>query len=360
MDIKTKGFFSQNLLNWNNNTNKRQMPWKGEKDPYKIWLSEIILQQTRVEQGWAYYERFIAAFPTIVDLAKATDDFVFKLWEGLGYYSRCKNLLATARLITENYKGIFPDRYEDILALKGVGPYTAAAIASFAYHLPYAVIDGNVYRVLARFFGIETATDTTEGKKLFTQLAQDCLDKKLAANYNQAIMDFGATVCTPALPACANCPLQKKCMAFRLQKQQIWPVKTKQLKKKTRFFNYFIIQQNNKVLVHKRMAKDIWQSLHEFYMHETDESINWTHIAVQSFLKNELDLEIVVMQESSTFTQLLTHQTILANFIVVEVKKALKIPDGFFMHPRNEVRQFAFPRVINQYLDSSFLQTNLF
>jgi A/G-specific adenine glycosylase len=358
MDLQL--FFKKNLLHWNTNTNKRQMPWKGVKDPYKIWLSEIILQQTRVEQGWVYYENFISTYPNILQLAAAKDDDVFKMWEGLGYYSRCKNLLATARLIADKYAGKFPDTYTEILGLKGVGPYTAAAISSFAYNLPYAVVDGNVYRVLARFFGIETPTDSTEGKKFFSKLANQCLAEKQAGLYNQAIMDFGATVCTPALPTCASCVLQKKCAAFLRQKQQLLPVKEKVLKKKTRYFNYFIIEHGGNILIHKRTGKDIWQNLHEFYLTESAESINWTDFSVLSLLKKQLGIDADVISRSSTFTQLLTHQTILTNFVLVRTKKDFILPNGFFLVPQKEMRQFAFPRVINQYLDTPFLQANLF
>src|SRR5437868_3718798 len=193
--IDDKKYFTNSLLNWNRKYNKRQMPWKGEKDPYKIWLSEIILQQTRVEQGWNYYHQFVENFPTVIHLAKAPETKVFKLWEGLGYYSRCKNLIATAKIIASKHKGKFPEAYEDIISLKGVGSYTAAAIASFAFDLPFAVVDGNVFRVLSRFFGIATAIDSTAGKKMFTQLAAELLDKKHPGIYNQALMDFGAVVC---------------------------------------------------------------------------------------------------------------------------------------------------------------------
>jgi len=212
--------------------NNRAMPWKGEKDAYKIWLSEIILQQTRVEQGWDYYNRFIERFPQIQLLADAKDEEVFKLWEGLGYYSRCKNLLATARFITQEKRGIFPSAYKDILHLKGVGPYTAAAIASFAFNLPHAVVDGNVSRVLSRFFGIATPIDSTAGKQEFTALAQALLDQQSPGIYNQAIMDFGATICKPQLPLCADCPLQAECTAFQTGKISDLPVKEKKLQKK--------------------------------------------------------------------------------------------------------------------------------
>lgn len=203
------------------------MPWKGEKDPYKIWLSEIILQQTRVEQGLSYYNNFIKTFPDIQQLAKAKDEKIFKLWEGLGYYTRCRNLIASARFVAKEKKGKFPDSYEEIKALKGVGPYTAAAISSFAFNLPHAVVDGNVFRVLARVFGIDKPTDTTEGKKYFTQLAEELLDKKRPGLYNQAIMDFGAMICKPASPLCATCCFKKHCIAFQRDRINELPVKEK-------------------------------------------------------------------------------------------------------------------------------------
>ena len=211
-----KADFTNKLLQWNKRENIRSMPWKGEKDPYKIWISEIILQQTRVQQGVAYYNRFIKAWPTIKSLAKATEQEVYKLWEGLGYYSRCRNLIASAKYINDELGARFPEKYEDILSLKGIGDYTAAAIASFAFNQPYAVVDGNVFRVLARFFGIKTPVDTTEGKKLFRKLANELIDKKNPGEYNQAIMDFGAVVCKPVLPKCNECPLQKKISYFSL------------------------------------------------------------------------------------------------------------------------------------------------
>jgi A/G-specific adenine glycosylase len=198
--MKNKKFFSETLLKWNQFENTREMPWKGEKDPYKIWISEIILQQTRVHQGLAYYNRFIKAWPDIKRLACTPEQEVYKLWEGLGYYTRCRNLIASAKFINDELAGRFPHKYEDILSLKGIGHYTASAIASFAFNLPYAVLDGNVSRVLARFFGIHTPVDTTEGKKFFGELAGNLIDTTDPASYNQSIMDFGAIVCKPQLP----------------------------------------------------------------------------------------------------------------------------------------------------------------
>ena len=236
----TASRFRSALMRWNQQHNRRSMPWKGEKDAYRIWLSEIILQQTRVDQGLAYYERFVTQYPRITDLAAAPDAQVMKLWEGLGYYSRCRNLMATARLIAEKYNGVFPQQYDAIYALKGIGPYTAAAIASFAFNLPHAVVDGNVYRVLSRVFGIASAIDSTEGKKEFSQLAQELIDRGNPSGYNQAIMDFGATVCKPQQPACDACPFQKHCIAYQEDRIAQLPVKKKKLLQRTRFFYFFL------------------------------------------------------------------------------------------------------------------------
>jgi len=227
-------YFTEILLKWNDTLNTRQMPWKGEKDPYKVWLSEIILQQTRVEQGLSYFNKFIQAYPSIESLACAKDEKVFKMWEGLGYYSRCKNLLHTARYISKNLHGCFPAKYEEIKQLKGIGAYTAAAIASFCFNLPYAVVDGNVQRVLARIFGIEKPLDSTEGKKILRCWRKNYCLKKNAALYNQAIMDFGATVCKPALPLCTHCPMNIICEAYKQHKVSLLPIKQKLLFKKNK------------------------------------------------------------------------------------------------------------------------------
>src|SRR5690349_13382057 len=280
-----KSVFSEKLIAWNKETNKRSMPWKGEKDPYKIWLSEIILQQTRVDQGLSYYNAFITSFPTVHDLANAPEEKVFKLWEGLGYYTRCKNLIASAKKISFDCDGTFPDTYETILELKGVGPYTAAAIASFAFNLPYAVVDGNVQRVLSRYFGINTPVDTTAGKKLYQDLAVSLLDVPEPGIYNQAIMDFGAIVCKPQNPLCSQCPQQEDCQAFNLGSVKDLPVKGKKLTRKHRWFYYFMIEKPGTTFIRKRTASDIWQNLHEFILHETSDPETFPH---KSYLKQLL------------------------------------------------------------------------
>ncbi|ANI88021.1 A/G-specific adenine glycosylase [Arachidicoccus ginsenosidimutans] len=342
--------FSKKLLHWHKYFNQRQMPWKGEKNPYKIWLSEVILQQTRVEQGWNYYEKFIQRYPAICDLANAEDADVFKLWEGLGYYNRCKNLLFTARFICNELNGIFPKNYEEVLALKGVGNYTASAICSFAYNQPYAVVDGNVFRVLSRIYGVEKAIDSTEGKNIFTQLAQENLDKKEAALYNQAIMDFGATVCKPANPQCATCVMKEICVAHNNGLVNQLPVKEKVLTKKTRNFTWFVLSVKNEIFIHKRTHNDIWQNLNEFYLLETDEKNNWNNEKVSEFVNNQFSINPLSINISKEFTQQLTHQKIKAVFIEVKLKtKPSSLKSGEWI-TKNNIPFFAFPKIVNDYL----------
>ncbi|BAV09319.1 A/G-specific adenine glycosylase [Filimonas lacunae] len=349
------------LMEWHNTQNNREMPWKGEKDPYKIWLSEVILQQTRVEQGRTYYENFTHKYPTIQHLAADKDENVFKLWEGLGYYNRCKNLLFTARFVTNELKGRFPDTYADIVALKGVGPYTAAAIASFAYNEPYAVVDGNVFRVLSRVFNIDTPTDSTEGKQLFTDLANEVLDKKQPGAFNQAIMDFGATICKPMAPACAVCPLQKLCEARQHGRVSMLPVKNKVLQKKTRWLTWFKLQAEGKTLVHKRSSRDIWENLHEFYLVEATEKTTWTRDLVTQWCWNQLDVKKAeVISISGVLSQQLTHQTIKAQFIEVQLPHIPPSLTEYDWLSTKEIDQLAFPRLINLWLDPKKRDSLLF
>ena len=348
--------FTSTLLHWHAKDNTREMPWKGEKDPYKIWLSEIILQQTRVEQGLAYYNRFISTYPTVFDLAKAKDQTVFKLWEGLGYYNRCRNLLATAKEIVKTFNGKFPNDYETLLTLKGVGPYTAAAIASFAFNAPHAVLDGNVFRVIARYEGIDVPTDTTAGKKLFEMRAAALLDKKRAGLYNQAIMDFGATVCKPLAPTCNNCPLQKTCVAHATAQVNQLPIKEKQLIKKERRFYYFLLQVQDEIWVTERKHKDIWQGLFEFYLLGAEKKMLWNETTVQQFLKEQLGTSsIKLLHRSLEIKQQLTHQIITAQFIRVALtKKPSSITSGKWQKI-GQLKKLPFPKLINQYLGEEFV-----
>ena len=356
-----KKAFAQLLLKWNKEKNDRKMPWKGEKDPYKIWLSEIILQQTRVEQGLAYYNNFVKTYPNVHKLAKAPDEKVFKLWEGLGYYSRCRNLLVTARFISKELKGKFPATYEDIKALKGIGPYTAAAISSFAYNLPHAVVDGNVFRVLARVFGIDTATDSTEGKKLFTALAEELLDKKQPGVYNQAIMDFGAVICKPAAPLCTTCVLKKQCIAYATQRVNELPVKGKKIAVRKRWFYYLLLEYKNEIAIRQRLDKDIWQDLFEFPMIESRNELTRKNLLQQVEKKKWLPVNgYEVESVSPLFKQQLSHQLIAGQFIKIRLSKKCVAENDWLWMKKSAIDKYAFPQFINQYLREKKGQQSLF
>ncbi len=355
-----KQFFRKNLLAWHRD-HRRPMPWKGERDPYKIWLSEIILQQTRVEQGLPYYEKFVAAYPTVRLLADAPLDAVLKNWEGLGYYSRARNLHAAAQYIAKALGGAFPDTYAGIRALKGVGDYTAAAIASFAYALPHAVLDGNVYRVLARFFGIDTPIDSTPAKKEFAALAQSLLDTRAPGAYNQAIMDFGAGHCIPRQPACADCPLGRRCAAFQSGRVAQLPVKKKGLAKRTRFFAYAVFEHRDTVWLRRRDGKDIWQHLYEFPLLELPEipadTTTLPSLLMQHFFPEGVPEGLELQAISKAYRQTLSHQIIQAVFIEFKMPENLKVLDFQKTRLENYVQteQFklkkilALPRIIDWY-----------
>ncbi len=351
-----KSSFTHLLLEWNETQNHRPLPWKGIKNPYFIWLSEIILQQTRVEQGLPYYLKFTEQYPTVIDLANAPEDEVMKMWEGLGYYSRARNLHAAAKYVAEELNGEFPSEYETIKKLKGVGDYTAAAIASFAYNLPYAVVDGNVYRVLSRYFGIDTPIDSTEGKKQFAALAQDLLDKENAAIYNQSIMDFGARHCTPAKPLCLFCNMQSNCTAFQTGKTDSLPVKAKKIKKRKRYFNYILVFYEDKVYLKKRTEKDIWQNLYEFILLESDKKLDRQLLNKEvEKLFNKQPFSIEILEED--YQQLLTHQKIYITFAVVELRS--KPPEEFLEHhhlvSKSKIDSLAFPKTLKQFISNSEL-----
>ena len=342
--------FAAGLLQWNRDINRRSMPWKGEKNPYRIWLSEIILQQTRVDQGLKYYQNFINAFPEVHDLAKAPPEVVFKLWEGLGYYSRCSNLIQTARFISEELNGRFPDSYEQILALKGVGSYTASAIASFAYNLPYAVLDGNVFRVISRIFNIETPIDSSEGKKQFSLLANELLPQERAGEFNQAIMDFGATVCKP-VPACAQCFFSADCLAFKAGRQDELPVKNKKLLARDRWFHYLVLCYKDEVLIRQRLSKDIWQHLFEFFLIETPKPSGQNKVLEEFTRQMDIPYRILDAHQSD---QRLTHQLIHFHFTLMECTQRSVVP-GFEWVIRTKLDQYAFPKTLQQYIRSQGL-----
>lgn len=336
--------FSKELLRWNRYENNRQMPWKGEKDPYRIWLSEVILQQTRVEQGLKYYQSFINTFPDVHALAAAPEEKVFKLWEGLGYYSRCRNLLQAARFISTGLNGVFPKTYEGLLALKGVGGYTAAAIGSFAYNLPQAVLDGNVYRVLSRIFDKEIPIDSTAGKKEFSALAQAILPLEKAGEYNQAIMDFGATVCKP-LPLCNDCFFNQSCVAYITGKQQLLPVKEKKLTLKKRWLNYFIVQCGEEILMRQRNAKDVWQGLHEFFLLETEKTISPKML--QAMFQQQTGISDFSVVDEWKKKQALSHQQICFHLFYLRINQKMTVESYQWMK-LSQLRQLAFPRTLQE------------
>ncbi len=364
MTDNPKNAFVTGLAQWFAQSH-RPLPWKGEKDPYLIWLSEIILQQTRVEQGLPYFERFRENFPDVQALADAPEDLIMKNWEGLGYYSRARNLHAAAKHVAYELGGHFPDTYEGIRALKGVGPYTAAAIASFAYELPRAVVDGNVYRVLARYFGIATPTDTTAGKKEFASLAQQLLElnPELPSRHNQAMMDFGATHCTPRAPRCATCPLQPHCAAYAADEVARLPVKSKKIRKKRRYFHYLVINQGEEVLLQKRTEKDIWQNLYEFPLLEQAAAETGEEALRASELWQRLlgGANAQVLQISRPFQQTLTHQYIQAVFWEVSLPEEATLPNSapFVRAKRKNLSKFAFPKIIDWYLRDNSLYLKL-
>jgi A/G-specific adenine glycosylase len=351
---KKHQFFTRKLLEWHEKFNTRDMPWKYEKDPYKIWISEIILQQTRVEQGLGYYNRFIKKFPNVLKLATAKESDVFKLWEGLGYYSRCRNLITTAQLIATERNGIFPNTHEEIMKLKGIGPYTAAAIASFAFQLPYAVVDGNVMRVLSRFFGIDTPIDTGAGKKMFNELAQTLLEKKKPGIYNQAIMDLGATICKPRSPLCSQCLLSAQCEAYKQNVQEDFPVKEKKLTIKERWFYYLIVSLSDKFYIRKRIEKDIWQQLHEFILIESEKQLSDKQLFKSEAFNNIINVKFQHLISSENVTQKLTHQHINGRFISLKIEKQLT-SISYSLKSKSEVKKMAFPKMISTYISEKKL-----
>ncbi len=308
--------FQPEIINWYL-INKRELPWRNTSDAYIIWLSEIILQQTRVEQGLPYFNRFLHAFPTVKDFAAATEAEVLKLWEGLGYYSRGRNMLYTARTVMELHGGVFPTAYDTLIGLKGIGDYTAAAISSFAANESRAVVDGNVFRVLARYFGIDLPINSPAGKKAFSALAAELIQGQNASVYNQAIMEFGALQCKPKSPLCETCPLRSGCFAFRNGQTQVLPLKLKPGKKRVRHFNYFVLEQDGLVLMKQRPAGDIWQQLYDFPLVETSAE----HYAVPGELQEKtaaLFGRDVILRPVINKKHVLTHQIIYVQFFVLD------------------------------------------
>jgi len=336
--------FQRLIMDWYR-LNSRDLPWRVTRDPYKIWLSEIILQQTRVDQGLDYYNKFISKYPDVHSLANATEQEVLALWQGLGYYSRARNLHFTAKDIDSRLNGVFPNDYKEILSLKGVGEYTAAAIASFAFDLVYPVVDGNVYRLLSRFFGIDIPIDSTQGKKQFKGLAEELISFKDPALYNQSIMEFGALQCVPKSPICFDCVLKDDCFAFNKGVVNELPVKKNKVKVRNRFFYYLFISDKDYFFLNKRELKDIWQNMYEFPMFEIDKEIS----------ENEL---IAMYQERfkvnvSKFVKLkkhvLSHQHIYSVFgFVDEIQVRNRVDYQKVL--KEDILDFPLPRLIDLFL----------
>jgi len=348
--MEDKGLiFSGRLREWHL-AHPRDLPWKADTDPYKIWLSEIILQQTRVAQGTPYYLKFVKAYPTVKHLAKAKEDEVLKLWEGLGYYSRARNLMKAAQLVMEKHNGRFPETYDQIISLPGIGPYTAAAISSFAFDLPYSVVDGNVIRVISRVFGVTEASDSKEGLKKIAEQTQDAMKHANPADYNQAIMDFGATQCLPKKPLCEQCDMQNICYAYQHQSQSELPFKTKKLKKKHRYFHYLYIFDEDKILIQKRTSKDIWSGLYQLPMIETKTTEVLAFAQINSLL-SKVNSTYIPFEASQVYKQTLTHRLIEARFYRCYVKSLDHFNDeSFLLINKQDIGNFAFPRIVDLYL----------
>lgn len=339
--------FSRVLLDWYAE-HRRELPWRETKDPYRIWISEIILQQTRVVQGYEYFLRFVERFPDLAALAEADEDEVMKYWQGLGYYSRARNLHAAAR----SMNGAFPRTYEGVRALKGVGDYTAAAICSIAYDMPYAVVDGNVYRVLSRYFGVEVPIDSVQGKKLFASLAQEMLDEKHAALYNQAIMDFGAIQCTPQSPSCMFCPLADSCSALATGKVALLPIKQHRTKTTDRYFTYIYMCVGGQMLLRKRTGNDIWRNLYELPLIETDHQMTVEELLLASELKElGANVEPIVRPLQIGVKHVLSHQIIHADFYEMIFPADIQGFADYIRIGQGEWTRYAVPRLIHQFLE---------
>jgi A/G-specific adenine glycosylase len=344
--------FEKILAGWYKK-NKRDLPWRKTKEPYLVWISEIILQQTRIDQGMEYYWRFLERFPGIRELAAADEEEVLKLWQGLGYYSRARNLHATAKQIMERHDGIFPSGYDEIRRLKGIGDYTAAAIASISFKLPYPVVDGNVFRFFTRYFGITDPVDTQKGKTAVLKKALEYIDKKDPGDFNQSIMEFGALQCRPGMPNCKVCPFQKTCFAFLNCSIADFPVKSKKQVQRTRYFHYLVFMEKTKkkrfIYLNKRTGNDIWKNLYDFPVVETAKPVS-----LKKLVRSPEWIDIVgatpfsIVSESTVHKHILTHQIIQAKFYILEVPAEIKL--SFLKAPSDQLGKYPVPRLIDRFL----------
>jgi A/G-specific adenine glycosylase len=346
-----KRYFSEKVVEWYEE-NKRELPWRANREPYRIWLSEIILQQTRVTQGLPYYQKFIEEFPNVEDLARASEEKVLRLWQGLGYYSRARNLHKCAKAVVLNFNGKFPTSFEQLKTLPGIGDYTAAAIASIAFSQPVAVVDGNVYRVLSRIFGVDAEINSPQGKKIFSALANELVHPKNPGGHNQAVMEFGALFCKPQNPACDECVFKSICFAAAKKLQDALPVKTKARAPRKRYFYYIVVQKGNSLLMKKREGKDIWHGLYDFYLIEKKKSVAVKSLVEESgLLKKAKDFEV-----TPVYKHVLTHQIIHSRFIVVKHHPQFTIPEkNLKFYSKTRIAALPKPVLVSQFLSKEHL-----
>ena len=346
--------FSNKLISWYLQ-NKRDLPWRKTKNPYFVWLSEIMLQQTRVAQGMSYYLKFTETFPTVFDLAKADESTVLKMWQGLGYYSRARNLHATAKHIAFELDGKFPSTYKEIVKLKGIGDYTASAIASICFNEPTAVVDGNVYRVLSRYFGIETPINSSAGNKEFKELAQTLIDTSKPGTFNQAIMDFGAIQCKPKNPICLFCPFSESCVALQKNKIDTLPVKDKKTKVRDRYFNYLVVKtDDNKTIFQERKGRGIWQGLYEFPKIESTSNINKKElISSKEFVELFPEKTTISLFNKEEIVHKLSHQHLHTQFWIVETEIHNKATISW-----SSVKKYPVPVLIANFLEKFITKSN--
>ncbi|MTI39568.1 A/G-specific adenine glycosylase [Fulvivirga lutimaris] len=352
----TKDFFNTQILDWYSR-NKRDLPWRQTRNPYHIWLSEIILQQTRVSQGLPYYLKFVNEYPTVHDLANADERDVLRVWQGLGYYSRARNLHKSAKIISENHDGNFPNTFKDLLKLPGIGNYTAAAIASIAFSEKVAVVDGNVYRVLSRVFGIDDDISSGKGQKVFQEKANELISEKHPDEFNQAIMEFGALQCVPKSPDCSLCPFSENCFAQKNGMQPQLPVKIKKVKVRKRYFNYIAFEIDGKLALKERRISDIWRGLYDFHLIETEQALNWEELLGADVI-GLIKEDIYSVDESTEYKHILTHQRIFARFYTIKLKKGADIgilkDCGLAFYTLDEVLDLPKPVLVSTYLNETF------
>ncbi|MFB5945383.1 A/G-specific adenine glycosylase [Albibacterium profundi] len=347
-------YFSQTILTWYHQ-NKRDLPWRTTQDPYVIWLSEIILQQTRVNQGISYFYTFLENYPTIRDFANAPEDDILRHWQGLGYYSRARNMTKAAQKVMSDFQGVFPTNYQELIKLPGIGEYTAAAISSFSANEPNAVLDGNVSRVLSRYFGIKEAINSTAGKKLFQRMAQEVLPQENAGIFNQAIMEFGALQCKPQSPNCDRCPLKTDCYAFQNKEIHLLPSKLKAAKSKNRFFHYFIVRKGDSILMQKRDGNDIWKNMYELPLIETEEQVSDVQIQSSPQYRNAFGEKTSIIYQSQIIKHVLSHQNIYARFYEIkdaDEQRMIKKSRNYVLI--KDLDKLAKPKLIYTFFDSFF------